>query len=254
MMPQIVKFSVIGLLLVFSACKTNHLAQVQPQFYRMEATAARSIAQSDTAIDSLIAPYKTQLDAEMNEVIGTAAITFSKGQPESTLGNWMADLQAHQTRLYTKTDIDFAVINNGGIRIPSLQAGEVTRGKIFELMPFDNMLVVLHLDINTLLQFIQKMAADGGWASSAELRYDIIDGKANNIMINGRALTEDRIYKVSISDYVANGGSDCPFFVDKKRDELGVLVRDAIIDFVKAETANGRKLMARLDNRVTIDR
>ena len=209
-----------------------------------------AIPVADPAIEALITPYKTKLDAEMNEVIGSVAKTMEKAKPESALGNWMADLFYEQIREYTKGDVDFASMNYGGIRIPSLQYGEVTRGKVFELMPFDNMLVVVHADAATVQQFADNAAKNGGIPVSKQLRFEIKDGKAHHVTINERPLQEGRIYKIGVSDYVANGGDDCTFLVDKKRDETGVLMRDAIIDYVKKQTAQGKQLNAQLDGRI----
>ncbi|MFN7119282.1 MAG: 5'-nucleotidase C-terminal domain-containing protein [Saprospiraceae bacterium] len=237
------------LVLTLASCKVNHLAQIQPQGYRMQPQST-TVPPADAATEAFIAPYKAKLDAEMNEVLGTAARTLEKAKPESPLGNWMADLFYEQISIYNKGEIDFASMNYGGIRIPTLQAGEVTRGKIFELMPFDNMLVVVHADAATVRAFVDKIAKDGGIPVSKQLRFNIKSGKAENITINGQPLQEDKIYKIGVSDYVANGGDDCTFFVGKKRDELGVLMRDAIIDYVKKQTAQGKQLNAQVDGRI----
>lgn len=237
------------LTLLFASCKVNHLAQIQPQGYRMEPQST-AVPAADAQAEALIAPYKAKLDAEMNEVLGVAAKTLEKGKPESTLGNWMSDLFYEQMSEYTKGNIDFASMNYGGIRIPTLQAGEVTRGKIFELMPFDNMLVVVHADAATVQQFVDKIATDGGIPISKQLHFDIKNGKAQNVTINGKPLQKDKIYKIGVSDYVANGGDDCTFFVDKKHDDLGVLMRDAIIAYVKKQTTQGKKLDAEKDGRI----
>lgn len=240
-------FLIVALML--SGCKTNHLAEIQPQAYRMADT---TVAAADASMEALIAPYKAQLDAEMNEVIGVAAATLDKRTPESLLGNWMCDLLYEQIEAYTGSEIDFASVNYGGIRIPTIQKGEITRGKIFELMPFDNMIVVLHLDAATLRQFIDKIAEDGGIPVSKQLRFEIKDRKAQNIMIKGKPIQEDKIYKVGVSDYVANGGDDCSFFVDKKRDEIGKLLRDAIIEYTEKQTAQGKQIESNLDSRIKI--
>jgi len=242
---------VMGVLL--SSCKVNHLAQIQPQNYRMEPqeiTDRGLNVSADSEVEALIAPYKAKLDAEMNEVIGTAARTLEKAKPESTLGNWMADLFYEQMSIYNKGEIDFASMNYGGIRIPTLQAGEVTRGKIYELMPFDNMLVVVHADAATVQQFADNAAKDGGIPVSKQLRFEIKNGKATNVTVKGQPLQEGKVYKIGVSDYVANGGDDCSFLIDKPRDNLGVLMRDAIIEYVKKQTAQGKKLDAQKDGRI----
>lgn len=237
------------LALLLASCKVNHLAQIQPQGYRIESKST-AIPAADASIEALIAPYKAKLDAEMNEVLGVAAKTLEKGKPESTLGNWMADLFYEQMSEYTKGNIDFASMNYGGIRIPTLQAGEVTRGKIFELMPFDNLLVVVHADAATVQQFADNAAKDGGIPVSKQLQFEIKSGKAVNVTVKGQPLQKDQIYKIGVSDYVANGGDEASFLIDKKRDDLGILMRDAIIEYVKKQTAQGKKLDAKKDGRI----
>lgn len=237
---------------LISACKVNHLVRIQPEGYRMtpQSTDTRSLDAEDTETAALIAPYKAKMEAEMNDVLGTAAHTLEKAKPESTLGNWMADLFYEQISEYNKGDIDFASMNYGGIRIPTLQQGEVTRGKLYELMPFDNLLVVVHADAATVRAFADNAAKNGGIPVSKQLRFTIKNGKAENITIKGQPLQENKIYKIGVSDYVANGGDDCSFFIDKKRDDLGVLMRDAIIDYVKKQTAQGKPLDAQKDGRI----
>lgn len=239
----------LAFVLLIASCKVNHLAYVQPQGYRMEPQSVTT-SRVDPVVESLIAPYKSKLDAEMNQVIGVATQTMEKSKPESTLGNWMSDLFFEQISEYTKGNIDFASMNYGGIRIPTLQKGEVTRGKIYELMPFDNLLVVVYADAATVQQFADKIAKDGGIPVSKQLRFEIKNGKAEHILIDGKPLESNKIYKIGVSDYVANGGDDCSFFVDKKRDNLGILMRDAIIEYIKKQTSQGKKLESQLDGRI----
>ena len=86
----------------------------------------------DALISDMIQPYKEVMDEEMDVVIGTCAKTLEKGRPESTMGNWVADLIVEQTNARYDKTIDFAIQNQGGLRITSLGAGDVTVGKIYE--------------------------------------------------------------------------------------------------------------------------
>jgi len=98
------KYSLIlFLFLSFSCNNVLHLADVEPRSSKIEST---SDVQPDPTITAMIAPYKKQLDAEMNEVIGESAITMRKAAPQSTLGNWMADLIHKKSEDYYGQDID----------------------------------------------------------------------------------------------------------------------------------------------------
>lgn len=167
------------------------------------------------------------------------------------MGNWVADLIVEQTNARYDKTIDFAIQNQGGLRITSLGAGDVTVGKIYELMPFDNMIVVLHMRGDSLMQMFDHMAQSRGWPISSEVRYTISDGRASDVHIHGESIQPDHIYKFALADYIANGGGGCTFLAyAKERVDLDYLVRDAIIDHVKKLTGEGRVIEGKLDGRV----
>ncbi len=236
------------LLLVLLSCKTTtHISKVDVKNHSINTEVQPS---ADAAIAALIQPYKSQLDAEMNQVIGQAAKSLNKEKPESTLGNWLADLLYDKTVEYYGKEVDVALVNYGGIRIPAIPQGEITRSRIFELMPFDNQMVIVHLDGATFLQLCERMAEYGGWPISRQLRFEIVDGKPKNIEIKGEPIQMDRSYKVSLSDYIANGGDSCFFLKEKRRENLNVLVRDAILEYVEEKGKAGVLMDAILDRRI----
>ena len=209
--------------LVLGACRTyQQPSSAEVQIYRMDGTQSQS---PSAEIESLIGPYKTQLDQLMEEVIGFVEPSMPKQRPESTLGNWLADLLAVQANLLCEEPVDFAIQNYGGIRIPELPAGPLNVGKIYELMPFDNLLVVLELDAELLTTFCNQMAMDGGWPQSAALRYVIQDGQATDIRVAGEQIQDGKTYRVAMPDYIANGGGDCHFFTDQAQENTSRLIR-----------------------------
>ena len=203
-------------------------------------------------IVALIDPYKMELDERMAEPIGYVAEAMPKARPESTLGNWLADLLAEQANRLSTQPVDFAIQNYGGIRIPELPAGPLNVGKVYELMPFDNMLVILELDVELLRTFCNQMAADGGWPQSAALRYVINDQQAEDIRINGEPIKSGTTYRVALPDYIANGGGDCDFLVEQEQENTGRLIRDLIIEHVRAQGSTaGDPINSQLDGRLT---
>ena len=97
-------------------------------------------ADNDSTITAMIAPYKIGIDSVMNKVLCISKIEMTKGKPESLIGNFVCDLCLQQ---YSNM-ADICVMNNGGLR-SILPKGEITKGMIFELMPFENELVILEL-------------------------------------------------------------------------------------------------------------
>ncbi|MFK8104356.1 MAG: 5'-nucleotidase C-terminal domain-containing protein [Saprospiraceae bacterium] len=239
----------LPLLLLFACTKVLHLAETKPANYRIDADAKIT---EDPAIKEMIQPYKKQLDAEMNAVIGEVALTLSKAKPESTLGNWTADAIQKKCTDYYQQPIDFSIVNYGGLRIPNVRKGSISKGKVFELMPFDNMLVVLQLDGQTVLQFFDHMASNGGWPISRGVTYQISGEKATEVLVNGKSIDPQKMYKIGMSDYIANGGDRCAFFKDKKRDQLGKLFRDALLEYVEEQTAKQEPLSAAIEGRVKL--
>ncbi len=191
------------------------------------------VEKEDAAIAATIATYKEQLGAEMNAVIAQVGITLTKGQPESTLGNWSADVVQQQALNYATQKADFTVLNYGGLRIPSMPKRPLTKSKIYELMPFDNYIVLVKMRGSELPFLFDHIAAKGGWPISKELKLTIDGDKAIKYVVQGKEVDYNKDYYVATNDYLAKGGDECVFFVDKEQVETGVLIRDALLDYAK---------------------
>lgn len=199
---------------------------------------------------ALVKPYSTEMWNEMNEVIGQNAQPLNKDKPEGTLNNWVADVMKIETERFAGATVDFAVSNYGGIRINSLPQGPVTLGRIFEVMPFSNILVILQMPGKDLKVFLDHMASEGGWPVSKELRFTIADSTASDIMINGLPLDIDHTYHVAMPDYVANGGDQRHYLQALPRQTLPYLVRDALIANTKRLAASGESIVVQKDGRI----
>jgi 2',3'-cyclic-nucleotide 2'-phosphodiesterase (5'-nucleotidase family) len=236
------------LALCATACKPSRifLADEKAMRYRV---AQSDTLQADPATEAMIQPYRAKLDGLMNEVIGQAAKELSYGDGNSPMGNWACDLMLQQASIYYGKKVDFTAINRGGLRIRSLSKGNITRGKVYELMPFDNALWILTIDGVTAEKFIQFMASKGGWPM-AGAKYTIHDGKAESITIGGEILRGDKTYTLCLSDFIANGGDNVNFFTNAKKEDLNKLMRDAFIEGVIRETKEGKMIDGKVDDRI----
>ena len=239
-------------LVLFSilSCKPTRtfLASEKVNYYRIKPADSLAL---DPSVEAMIQPYRAKLEGQMNEVIGTAAKELKKGQPVSTLGTWAAELILNQSIKYYGKDIDFATINEGGLRVRSLPKGKITRGTVYELMPFDNELVVLTTDSAGIDRFIRHTGSRGGWPI-AGASYAIHSGKVEIIKIKGQLLRGGRTYTFVLSDYIANGGDNCDFLKLMKRENLNKLMRDTFMEGIISDTKQGKLLDADIDERVLI--
>ncbi len=193
---------------------------------------------------------KKKVDAEMNTVIAHCPQALTKKQPESTLGNYISDAVHAQAEKYGKISADLTVLNHGGLRIDALPKGDWTRGNIFELLPFDNMVVIVEMKGTAVKQLLQHIAAKEGWPVSRHLRMEIKDGKAQNGMISGAPIDENKTYRVVTNDYLANGGDNCTFFVGCPQRETGKFIRDAIIEYIEAQNIEKQEIKAEIEGRI----
>ena len=244
------KFALITLLSISTSliisCNTSYQARsLSYHDYRITTAQAR-----DTIVGSVMKPYSDSVNKSMNDIIGIADIALEKKSPEGTLGNFMVDAFYIMAKETFNAPVDVAFLNYGGLRLPQLPAGNVTRGKIFELMPFDNILVLQKLKGSELQQFLDLIAARGGWPV-AGLTMQIRDKKAVNVMVGGKPLDPNAVYGVVNSDFVANGGDNAEQLKALPRETKGYLMRDALFDYINKLKREGKNITARIENRVT---
>lgn len=180
----------------------------------------------DEEIESIISPYRDDLASTMDKVIARVEIDLFKDKPSSSLGNLLADATLAMASEYTRSFIDIGIINYGGIRVPSLTKGPVTIGNVYELMPFDNYLVVLSLTGKQVQSMLDAIAASGGWPV-AGVTFTIKDNTADDVQINGKRLHSESTYRIAISDYLANGGDNMDMLKGLPQENTNVLLRDA---------------------------
>ena len=166
---------------------------------------ASSDAIQDTAYLAQLAPIKANMEKEMNEPLGYAPEALWVKGPECPMLNWASDALWEAAKQHYDGKVDIAVVNIGGMRC-SWPAGPVTRGNVFELMPFDNRLVVLTLKGADLLDLFQAFVDYGG-QGVAGMRMSAVNGKLTDATIGGKKVNPKADYTVATSDYLS-GGAD----------------------------------------------
>jgi 2',3'-cyclic-nucleotide 2'-phosphodiesterase (5'-nucleotidase family) len=237
----------LALLLLSLSCSTVK-QPVKAEWADYRITAQQPV---DSALARLLQPYRDSVDRSMNEVVGTADKALDKKLPESALGNFMVDAFFYGAEKSFGVKPDIGVLNYGGIRLTQLPAGPVSRGKIFELMPFDNLLVLQKVPGSVLQQFLDLTASKKGWPVHG-ITMEIRDGKAANVQVNGAPLDPNKVYLMVNSDYVANGGDQAAMLKSIPQQSNGYLQRDALFDYIKYLKSQGKPISANEEKRVYV--
>ena len=239
-----IRVAVLLAVVAITGCATSYQAnKVQYDSVRITDKAPK-----DAQVQALLKPYSDSVNSSMNKVIAELETSLEKKMPEGTLNNLLADaLLSEANAAYGK--VDAAFVNYGGVRISQIPAGPITIGKVFEVMPFDNLLIIQELKGSVFQEFLNRIAERGGWPV-AGVQFVIKDKKAIDVLVGGKPLDPQVTYRVANSDYIANGGDDCDMLRKLPQINKGILMRDAFLQYFEAQARQGKKLNAALENRI----
>jgi 2',3'-cyclic-nucleotide 2'-phosphodiesterase (5'-nucleotidase family) len=228
------------------SCQTFY----QPQTVKYKDYRLTQTSKQDGALNTALKPYTDSINKNMNDIIAVAEEELVKRQPEGSLGNIMADGMLAIAKEKFNQPIDASFINFGGIRLQAIPAGNITRGKLFELAPFDNVIVLQKIKGKVFQQFLNHISSRGGWPT-AGMTWQIKNKEAINVLIGRKPLLETSTYTIALVDYVANGGDDCEMLKSISQINNGILFRDAIIAYFSSFTKQGKKIPAITEKRVS---
>jgi 2',3'-cyclic-nucleotide 2'-phosphodiesterase (5'-nucleotidase family) len=231
---------------------------------RVTETLVDSSIPNDPSVDKMLVAYSPKV-RELEVVVGKLRGELNKsGMGSGSLGNFVADGMRSQASLKLGKPIDLAVMNSGGLRRNAIGEGELRARDIFELLPFENALVTLELTGEQVMKLLGVVVSGREAQSGARITY-IIKADKSAELESAKLLNKDRhereidpraIYTVVTIDYMINVGGDRYAILreGKNARPLGITLRDAIIAYVKSETAAGREIKPNLDGRFVLDR
>ena len=127
----------------------------------------------------------------------------------TNLGNMIAEA------MIEATGADVALTNGGGIRA-SIEAGDVTRGDIITVLPFNNVVIVVEVtgqDIYDALEwgYSRLPETNGGFPQTANMRiiysrYSDPGNRIKRVLVNGKSIDKDATYTLATNDFLAAGG------------------------------------------------
>lgn len=240
---------VMGLLSLFvlSCNPQQQVLQSQSKNLRLNSD---SLHLSDQHVLQTIQPYKIQLDSLMNVQINTADTDMKKELPEGALGNLVCDVLMDYAIANGKHP-DFCLMNHGGLRIPTLYKGPVYVRTVYELMPFENQLLLLQLSGINCKMLFDAIALNGG-TPVAGLRMKILNDSASQIQIQNLDFDVNKNYWILTSDYLANGGDKADALKAAIQVvDVNIKIRDALLVQIKQMKINGKTLTGVKDGRIS---
>ncbi|HVS80228.1 MAG TPA: 5'-nucleotidase C-terminal domain-containing protein [Pyrinomonadaceae bacterium] len=226
---------------------------------RVTETLIDSSIKDDPAVDKMLAVYGPKVRA-LDVIIGKLKGELRKGGTGAgSLGNFVADGMRAEASIKLGKPVDLAIMNGGGLRRNTVGEGDVRARDIFELLPFENALVTLDLTGEQVLKLLGVVVSSHEAQSGARITY-IIKADKSSALEAAKLLTREiepkATYTVVTIDYLVNVGGDryAVLREGKNTQPLGITLRDAIMDYVKAETAAGRDIKPNLDGRFVLDR
>jgi 2',3'-cyclic-nucleotide 2'-phosphodiesterase (5'-nucleotidase family) len=182
--------------------------------------------------------------------------TYKKndGVLNSSLGNMFADATFELINPIfndkTGNSLDIVILNNGGIR-SIISEGPVSEKTAFELMPFENSIVVVKLkgkSINRMIDYLAKVKLPHpmkGLEIVLSKKYEI-----KSVLLRNNPIDENKYYFVATTDYLLDGGDKMYFLAESvETTYLDYKMRDVLIDyFIKTDT-----LKLKTDNRFIIN-
>lgn len=223
-------FFVLSVFLLLFSC-SPHLVVKQVATKNLLVTS--QTAATDSLVDNFLKPYRDSIEHDMSKVICVSETAIVKGKPESKLSNLVADILLNYGVEYcTMGNLDCrpdaAYVNYGGLR-GSLPQGKITVGNIFELMPFENEVVLLKISGTAIQKMAEKIAARGG-EGVAGIRLGIRNEKVATLLVGGKPVDPNAFYWLVTNDYVANGGDQMTMFANPAdRKNTKAKIRDIII-------------------------
>jgi len=218
----------------------------------------------DPAVDQMLAAYTPKVRA-LDTILGKLKGELRKGGVGAgSLGNFVADGMRAQASARLGKRIDLAIMNGGGLRRNTISEGELRAREIFELLPFENALVTLDLSGEQILKLLGVVVSGREAQSGARLTYMIKADKSSQLetaMLRDEQGRDQEIdpkatYTIVTIDYLVNVGGERYSVLREGRNTkpVGITLRDAIMDYVKSETAAAREIKPRLDERFILDR
>ncbi len=223
-------------ILFFSSCEKNTYA---PERVKAAQVVINSNIAPDTTITDFIEPYRIAIQEEMDNELSYSPQSLSKADSKynTAIGNMMADAVFEMANPIFKSRAGYpfnaVLLNYGGIR-SGLNAGPITTRTAYELMPFENEVVVIELSGRQLKQMFHYLSSGTAHPISNMTIELAADDSLKRALIQGTEVLDNETYFIATSDYLSTGGDNMTFFENPVSTlNLDYKIRNVLIDYFK---------------------
>jgi 5'-nucleotidase / UDP-sugar diphosphatase len=147
---------------------------------------------AEPSVAAVVDQFWQPIAQRFGEVVGRAAADFSSRGDDEAPYNLVADA------VRETYGVDLEMENSGGVRAP-LVAGDITRGDLVTMDPFDNTVVLFKA---TGSQIKDLLARYTPYVSG--IRYRVTNGQLVEAAIGGRPVEDKRTYSGATNSYFSN--------------------------------------------------
>ncbi|WP_243648536.1 ExeM/NucH family extracellular endonuclease [Agromyces fucosus] len=213
--------------------KTKSISKITNEVYDLMSGTTPNYA-DDPAVKSIVDAAKVVADELGNVELGQAAGDFNRAAfapiagattypenrgGESTLGNFVADVQLWSLNEDGTRDVDIAFMNPGGLRA-NIESGPVTYREAAAVQPFANTLVTMNLSGAQVKSVLEEQWQPAGASrpflklgvnAGLEYTYDPAAAKGSHIteiLLNGVPIDPAATYSVGVNSFLSTGGDN----------------------------------------------
>jgi 2',3'-cyclic-nucleotide 2'-phosphodiesterase (5'-nucleotidase family) len=209
----------------------------------------------EVTADSAMAARVARWDANVGPLAATPVGRIARpltrgGGGDSGIGDLVCDAMREAS------GVDVAFQNSGGLRA-DLAEGVVTKGAVYEVMPFDNTIFTLELTGAEVRQALEDALRTGRVTQVSGIRYVYDSSRPRGDRVvsvtraDGSPLDAHRLYPTACNNFMATGGDENAVLSQgKNRNDTGRNVRDAIEVYIAARSRNGGALDQAPDGRI----
>lgn len=214
------------------------------------------VIQPDPEVQRIVQEANEEVAPIVNEVVGSTEVPLTREyNAESNLGDVVTDaMNSRADQL--EGQVDFAFTNSGGLR-SDLAAGEITRGEVFEVLPFQNALTTVTLTGEQVVQVLETgVFGRHGIVQVSGLRFTHdpdapVGDRVRSVTgaATGEPLDPNAAYRVVTNDFMYNGGDEYTTFQQGMNPTIysDILLSDAMVDYLRAESP----ITQRVEGRIT---